>query len=207
MLPMVFTPPRGTWAGRGLVTLMTMDAWLGRPMGPPALPDRLVRRYLAAFGPASPADFRAWSGLSMRDVFERLRPRLRVFRNERGGELFDLPEAPRPNGETEVPVRFMPDYDNILLAHSDRTRIMARGQHQGLFSSNGVMKGSVLIDGFVRAQWLPTKTTGATTLTITPFETPILKMDQRAVAEEGLRLLDFLAPRETHDVRFAPVKS
>jgi hypothetical protein len=207
MLPMVFTPPRGTWGGRGLVTLMTMDAWLGRPMGPPASTDRLVLRYLAAFGPASPADFRAWSGLSMRDVFDRLRPRLKVFRNERGGELFDLPRGPRPDGETQVPVRFLPDFDNILLAHADRTRILAPGKHLGLFSSNGTMMGSVLLDGFVRAKWTPVKSKGATALVITPFEGPIPKMEQPAVAEEGLRLLDFLAPGEKHDVRCAAVKS
>lgn len=206
MMPLVFTPPRGTWGGRGLVTLMTVEAWLGRPLGAPSSPDRFVRRYLAAFGPATPADMRAWSGLSMREVFERLRPRLKVFRDERGAELFDLPKAPRPDAETNVPVRFLPDYDNILLAHADRTRIMASGQHLGLFSSNGVMQGSVLVDGFVRAKWAPAKTKGTTALVIAPFEKPIPKTEAASVAEEGLRLLEFLAPHEKHDVSFAAVQ-
>ena len=206
MLPMVFTPPRGTWGGRGLVTLMTAEAWLGRPLGPPSTPQRLVLRYLNAFGPASPADFRAWSGLSMREVFERLRQRLKVFRSERGAELFDLPKAPRPDGETKVAVRFLPDYDNILLAHADRTRIMAPGRHLGLFSSNGVMQGSVLVDGFVRAKWAPVKSKSATTLIVTPFEKQITKTDQPAIAQEGLRLLEFLAPDEKHDIHFAAVQ-
>jgi winged helix DNA-binding protein len=206
MLPMVFTPPRGTWGGRGLVTLMTVEAWLGRPLGRPSSPDRFVRRYLAAFGPASAADFRAWSGLTMREVFERLRPRLKVFQNERGAELFDIPEAPRPASDTYAPVRFLPDFDNILLAHSDRTRIMPAGKHLGMFSSNGAMMGSVLSDGFVRAKWAPLKTKGATTLVVTPFEKPIAGKESLAVAEEGLRLLKFLAPDGTHDVRLAGVQ-
>lgn len=206
MLPLVFTPPRGVWGGRGLVTLTTMEAWLGRSLGPASNPEHLVLRYLAVFGPASPADMRAWSGLSMREVFERLRPRLKVFRNERGTELFDLPRAPRPDGETHVPVRFMPDYDNILLAHADRTRVIAPGQHLGLFSSNGTMQGAVLVDGFVRAKWAPIKTSRKTELVITPFEKPITKTDQQTLAEEGLRLLDFLTPDEKHDVRFDRVK-
>jgi hypothetical protein len=206
MLPMVFTPPRGTWGGRGLVTLMEVEAWLGRPLGPPSSPDRFVRRYLAAFGPASPADFRAWSGLAMREVFERLRPRLKVFRNDRGAELFDIPDAPRPAGDTPAPVRFLPDFDNILLAHADRTRIMPTGKHLGMFSSNGTMMGSVLADGFVRAKWAPVKANDATTLIVTPFEKPIAKKEAGLVAEEGLRLLKFLAPGDEHEVRFAAVQ-
>jgi hypothetical protein len=186
---------------------MTVEAWLGRPLGPPSSPDRFVRRYLAAFGPASPSDFRAWSGLAMREVFERLRPRLKVFRNDRGAELFDIPDAPRPAGDTPAPVRFLPDFDNILLAHADRTRIMPMGKHLGMFSSNGAMMGSVVSDGFVRARWMPVKAKNATTLVVTPFEKAMGRSEALAAAEEGLRLLKFLAPDEEHDVRFAAVQS
>jgi hypothetical protein len=207
MLPMVFATPRGIWQARGQVTLTTVEAWLGRSPGPAISPDELVLRYLSAFGPAAPADFRAWSGLSQREAFERLRPRLKVFRDERGNELFDLPKAPRPDPDTTVPVRLLPDYDNILLAHADRIRIMAPGRHLGLFSSNGIMKGSVLVDGFVRAAWIPTSNRGsATTLVITPFDTALSRSDRTAVAEEGMRLLTLLAPTDEHDVRFSPVK-
>ena len=203
MEPLVFTPPRGVWGARGLVTLTTFEAWLGRPPGPPLAGDDVVRRYLAAFGPASAADFRAWSGLAMRDVFERLRPRLEIFRNENGTELFDLPRAPRPDPSLDVPVRLLPDFDNILLAHADRTRILPPGKHLGMFSSNGVMQGSVLVDGFVRAMWVPDKTG----LVITPFEKAIPKAERPAIVEEALRLLDFLAAGEKRDVRFAPPKT
>jgi len=207
MVPLVFTPPRGVWGARGLVTLTTFEAWLGRPPGPAFDEEDFVARYLGAFGPASPADMRAWSGLAVKPVFERLRPRLRVFRDEEGRELFDLPKAPRPPAEIEAPVRLLPDYDNILLAHADRTRILAPGRHLGLFSSNGIMKGSVLVDGFVRGAWIPARNDGTATLVITPFEKRLPKIEARWVEEEGLRLLDFLAPGERHEVRFGAVKS
>lgn len=206
MLPMVFTPPRGTWGGRGLVTLMTVEAWLGRPLGPAFKPEDLVLRYLAAFGPASPADFRAWSGLAMREVFEGLRPRLKAFRNERGAELFDVPNAPRPPADIEVPVRFLPDFDNILLAHADRTRILPAGKHLGMFDSNGAVRGSILLDGFVRARWSPGRSDGKTHLLVTPFGKALAKAEAASVTEEGLRLLKLLAPEDRHDVRLAPVQ-
>lgn len=206
MVPLVFTTPRGIWGAGGPVALTTLDAWLGSAPGPASTPDDLVTRYLAAYGPASAADMRAWSGLSLRPIFERLRPGLKTFRDENGGELFDVPGAPRPSGERKVPVRFLPDYDNILQAHADRTRIMAPGQHLGLFSSNGIMKGSVLVDGFVRASWIPVKTKGMTALSVTPFESPLDSSGRSAVAEEGLRLLDLLAPGDRHQVEFCPVK-
>jgi hypothetical protein len=202
MAALVFTPPRGIWGANGPVTLTTIEAWLGRSPGPGIEAEELVRRYLAAFGPASVADMRAWSGLAMRPVFEQLRPRLKTFRAEGGTELFDLARAPRPPADTDAPVRLMPDFDNILLGHADRTRIMPAGRHLGMFSSNGVMQGSVLVDGFVRAMWVPAKTT----LVITPFGKPLIKSDRPAIEAEALRLLEFLAPGEQHEVRFAPVK-
>jgi winged helix DNA-binding protein len=203
MVPLVFTLPRGTWGGKGLVTLTTFEAWLGKPPGPAMADDELVLRYLRGFGPASVADMRAWSGLAQRSVFERLRPRLRVFRDEGGRELFDLPRAPRPPADVEVPVRFLPDYDNILLAHADRTRILPPGKHLGLFSSNGIMKGSVLVDGFVRGAWIPTNAGGTTTMHITPFDKPFAKSEAREVEKEGGELLKFLAPDHKHELHIS----
>ena len=201
MVPLVFTPPRGVWGAKGPITLTTFEAWMGKPPGPAYPAEKLVLRYLGAFGPASPADMRAWSGVAMRDVFERLRPRLRVFRSESGTELFDLPRAPRPHGATRAPARLLPDFDNILLAHADRTRIMPAGKHLGMFSSNGVMQGSVLVDGFVRAMWVPK----GGSIVITPFEKPLPPSQRAAVEEEALHLLDFLATGAKHEVRFGPV--
>jgi hypothetical protein len=206
VVPLVFATPRGIWGASGPVALTTFETWLGRPPGPPIAPERLVMRYLAAFGPASPADFRAWSGLAMREAFEDLRPRLTVFKSESGGELFDVPAAPRPDPEIEIPPRYLPDYDNVLLGHADRSRIMAPGEHLGLFSAAGILKGTLLLDGFVRAGWIPVKTGGSTTLLITPFKKAIPKPDHAAIEAEGLDLLDMLAPGDTHDVRFGPTK-
>ena len=196
MVPLVFATPRGIWHAGGPVALTTFDAWLGGPPGPGIEPGKLVTRYLAAFGPASPADMRAWSGLAMRPVFERLRPKLRVFRDEKGREMFDLPRAPRPNSDEQVPVRLIPDYDNILLAHADRARIMPPGRHLGIFSSNGVMQGAVLVDGFVRAMWVPRKST----LEISPFVNSLTKAERAAIEAESHRLMNFLAPGGKHDV-------
>jgi hypothetical protein len=202
MVPLVFTTPRGLWGAGGPVALTTFESWLGRPPGPPITPEKLVLRYLGAFGPASPADMRAWSGLAMRAVFEGLRPRLKTFRDDKGRELFDLPKALRPDPETRPPVRFIPDFDNILLAHADRTRIMPEGRHLGIFSSNGVMQGAVLVDGFVRAMWRPKGSGGMTRLLITPFTKALPRSQQPAIAEEGHALLEFLAPGEKHEIEF-----
>ena len=207
MVPLVFTPPRGVWGGKGLVTLTTFESWLGGPPGPAFADEDFVLRYLAAFGPASVADMRAWAGLAMRPVFERLRPRLRTFRDPEGRELFDLPRAPRPPADVGPPVRLLPDYDNLLLAHADRTRIMAPGRHLGLFSSNGIMKGSVLVDGFVRGAWIPTTAGDTTTMLVTPFEKPMSRRDTHDVEAEARRLLEFLAPGGRHEVPFGAPKA
>jgi hypothetical protein len=207
MVPLVFTPPRGVWGAAGPVALTTMEAWLGRPPGPAIPAQQLVLRYLFAFGPASPADMRAWSGLAMRPVFEELRRTLKTFRDAKGTELFDVPRAPRPPAETPAPVRLMPDYDNILLGHSDRTRIMDAGRHVGLFSSNGIMQGAVLVDGFVRAAWRPKSEKGATTLHVAPFAKPLPARDRSAIADEARGLLDLLAPGHRHDVAFDPTRA
>lgn len=206
MVALVFTTPRGVWGAGGPVALTTFEAWLGREPGPAIEHEELVLRYLGAFGPASPADMRAWSGLAMRAAFERLKPRLRVFRDEKGAELFDLPRGPRPDGDTHAPVRFLPDYDNILLGHADRTRIMPEGKHLGMFSSNGVIQGAVLVDGFVRAMWRPRKARGSTSIVVTPFVRPLPKAEQPAVLEEAMQLLQLLAPGERHDATLGPVK-
>ena len=198
MVPLVFTPPRGVWGAKGQVTLTTFEAWMGKPPGPSYSAEQLVLRYLGAFGPASPADMRAWSGLATREVFEHLRPRLKTFRSDDGRELFDLPRAPRPDGDTPAPVRLLPDYDNILLGHSDRTRIMPAGKQPGMFSSNGIMQGTVLVDGFVRAMWRP----AGGTITVAPHDKPIPAVERAAIEEEAMRLLDLLAPGEQHEVRF-----
>ena len=202
LLPLVHVPPRGIWGESGPVALAAAEAWLGRGLDPDPSPDEAILRYLRAFGPATVADARTWSGLGgLGEVFERLRPRLVTFRDGRGRELFDVPGAPLPDPETPAPPRFLPAFDNVLLSHADRTRIVS-DEHRKRLSRDPFMR-SVLLDGFARATWKMERTRGRETLVIRPFE-PLPERDRVAVAEEGDGLLSFVAPdADARDVRFA----
>ena len=188
---LVQVPPRGIWGQSGQATWTTTESWLGRPLDPTPSPDEVFLRYLAAFGPATVADARAWSGLSgLREVFERLRPHLITFRDERGRELFDVPGAPIPDPETPAPPRFLPAFDNALLSHNDRSRIISE-EHRKMLSRDRSMRG-VLLDGFACATWRTEQRGGKLTLVIEPFE-PLTEEDRDVLAREGERLLGFLA--------------
>jgi hypothetical protein len=197
LVPLVQVPPRGVWGASGRATWTTAQAWLGRPMKMSASPAKMILRYVAAFGPATVRDMQTWSGLTrLNEVTERLRPRLRTFRDERGKELFDLPDAPLPDPDVPAPPRFLPDYDNLLLAHSDRSRIIAEE-----YRPAGIGRPTVLIDGFVRGTWRITRQGGAATLLIEPFER-LSKKNAASLTREGGRLLAFAATdAEAHDVR------
>jgi hypothetical protein len=174
LIPTVQVPPRGIWGSGGLPRLAPVEAWLGRPVRPDPDPAGLVLRYLAAFGPASAADVATWSGLTgLRPVLDTLRPRLLVFADERGRELFDLPEAPRPPADTLAPVRLLAPYDNALLAHADRARIVPVEYRRRLLSKNGIVPGTVLVDGFVHGVWeVLRRGRGPARLVVRPFRAP-----------------------------------
>jgi len=199
LLPLVRLPPRGLWGTGGRPTYSTVEAWVGRPLAAATSPDDVILRYLAAFGPATVGDVQAWSGLAaLRSTLERLRPRLRTFRDERGRELFDVPDAPLADPDAPARPRFLPEYDNVLLAHDDRTRVMAHDRRAALFTS------TLLVDGFVRGTWKIGRRGEAATLVIELFE-PLSKPERAAVAEEGARLLAFAAAdAATRDIRFSP---
>ncbi|HZI11383.1 MAG TPA: winged helix DNA-binding domain-containing protein [Myxococcus sp.] len=207
LLPLVQVPPRGVWGQSGQPTLTTAEAWLGRPMVSDGSPDALVLRYLAAFGPASVKDLQVWSGLTrLREVVERLAPGLRAYRDEKGQELWDVPDAPRPDPDTPAPPRFLPDFDNVLLSHGDRGRIVPDAYRPRLTRVNGVLPGTVLVDGFVRGSWKLQRERDTATLLVEPFKR-LSSEDRAAVAEEGTRLLTFAAPEaKTWDIRFTSLK-
>jgi hypothetical protein len=204
LVPLVQVPPRGLWNAGGPTRHTTAESWLGRPLEADPSPDDMVRRYLTAFGPATINDAQAWSGLTrLGEVVDRLRPTLRTFRDEHDRELFDLPEAPRPDGDVPAPVRFLPEYDNLLLSHADRSRIVADEHRTRLMTRNGVIPGTVLIDGFVAATWKINRHKEHATLLVEPFR-PLSKNATTAVRREGAQLLRFAAADEDHDIQLSP---
>lgn len=204
-VPLVQVPPRGVWGKSGPAAHTTVEAWLGRPLDLNPSLEELILRYLAAFGPASVKDMQTWSGLTrLSEVVERLRPRLVAFRDEQGRELFDLPDATRPDPEVPAPPRFLYDYDNLLLSHADRTRFITEEYHKQGFAMDGPMPCIALVDGFTNANWKIIRSRNTATLTIKPF-TRLSKKDTSALTEEGARLLAFAeADADAHDIQFAP---
>jgi len=207
-LPLVQVPPRGVWGRTAQVTSATTESWLGRPLAASPSIDDLLMRYLGAFGPATTADMTTWSRLTgLREVVDRLRPRLCRFRDEAGRELVDLPDAPRPDPETPAPPRFLPEYDNVLLSHADRSRFAFAVDATRLFDTGAPVHGSVLVDGVLRARWRMDRDrdNGAATLMVTHVGA-LAKRTASAVAAEGRRLVRFLAvDAPSHDVRVVPL--
>ncbi|MFD9353574.1 winged helix DNA-binding domain-containing protein [Streptomyces sp. NPDC060031] len=190
-LPLVQVTPRGVWGRSGQVRLTTVDKWLGpgTDLGeggghrPPAM-DEVVLRYLGAFGPASVKDMQTWAGLTrLREAFERLRPGLAVFQDENGVELFDLPDGVRPDADVPAPPRFLPEFDNLLLSHADRTRVLAP-ELKGRTWRGNQSHCTLLLDGFLAGMW---KLEGAT-LTVELFGTAS-KARRGEIVAEGESLL------------------
>ena len=205
LVPLIQVPPRAVWGASGLSRHTSAEAWLGSPLDPSPSPEALVARYLAALGPATVADVQAWSGLTrLAEVVDRLRPGLRTFRDERGKELFDLPDAPRPAAGTPAPVRLVAEFDNLVLSHADRARVISPDHRQRLNTRNGIFPGTVLVDGFVAGMWRIGRTRGAATLTVEMFAS-VSPADRGAVVAEAERLLGFAAPGDDHEIKFAPL--
>lgn len=206
LVPLVQVPPRAVWGAAAQARHTSAESWLGQPLSRSASPDSLVTRYLAAFGPASVRDVQAWSGLTgLREVANRLRPGLRTFRDENGTELLDLPDAPRPDPETPAPVRLTAEYDNLLLSHADRARVIANEARAKMYTRNGVFPGTVLVNGYVAGMWRIARSAGAVTLTVEPFGR-ISSKDRDAVTGEAGRMLAFTAPDAAQGIRFAPAR-
>ena len=205
LLPLVHVPPRGTWGRGGAVPAVLAETWLKRPLSDDRSPEEMIVRYLGAFGPATVKDVQVWSGLTgLRTTVEALRPQLRTFRDEQGRELFDLPGAPLPDADTPAPARFLPEYDNLLLAYEDRSRVMIDAERKAVWTKNGLL-ASALVDGRVAATWSIVRARTSVTLEIDPLKR-LAKRDRAALGEEGERLLSFTDPDATsRAVRFAPM--
>jgi hypothetical protein len=201
LLTLVQVPPRGVWGASGQPVCAAAEAWLGRPLAKSASPDALVLRYLAAFGPASVADAQSWSGLTrLAETFERLRKKLRTFRDPDGRELFDVARAPLPDEDVAAPVRFLPVYDNVVLGHADRARIVPPTARS--LVTGGRNAGSVLLDGFVGGLWRIERAKGLDVLRVALVRRPSAD-EEAGVVDEGARLLEFVAGSlRRREVRF-----
>jgi hypothetical protein len=191
LVPMIQSTPRGVWGSSAAPRFITVESWLGRELDTNTAPDQMLLRYLRAFGPATIADMRAWSYLTgLRAVVERLKPRLRMFRDERGRELFDVSEAPIADEDAPAPVRFLPEFDNALYSHDDRTRIIAAQQRAWLNRQRfgGCM---VLVDGFARGGWRHVRSKSSSLLRIEPLDA-WSPAERTAVEEEAQHLARFL---------------
>jgi len=175
-------PASGTWKQPRETRYVLIDHEQVDPV--PARED-LVRRYLGAFGPATRADIAEWSGLRVRDfepALEALEP-LRRFQDERGRELLDVPRAPLPPADSPAPVRFLPRFDNLVLSHADRTRVVSDEHRRAVIHGGGMVEATFLVDGFVAGLWRVEKER----VRVEPFA-PLPRVWRREVADEAARL-------------------
>lgn len=190
LAPLLQPPPRGVWGERAEAMLAPIAATLGRPLRADADPADLVLRYLTAFGPASTSDIRAFTGLAgVRDIVKRLD--LRRFSDDRRRELLDVPDGPLPDEDTPVPPRFLGEFDNVLLGHDDRTRVLATEHRSKILL---LPARPLLVDGMAAGIWK----SGPGGITVRAFA-PIA--DEEAVVVEGERMLDALFPDAERSVR------
>jgi winged helix DNA-binding protein len=213
LVGLVQVPPRGLWGRSGATRHATVEDWLGQQPTAPD-PKAVVRRYLAAFGPASVADLQTWSGLTrLAGVVDDLRPGLVALRDDGGRELLDLPDAPRPDPDAPSPPRLLGQFDDVFLAHADRRRIIPGGRtfarltrEHGLRRPRGaaVVSGTLLVDGYLDGTWRVGAAGGAATLRVAPFRR-LTAAEADAVGEEAARLLDVVVPDAgTRRVEVAP---
>lgn len=193
-IPMVQVPVSSGWSYPGKPAFTIAEDWLGKSFDTEDRLPELVKRYLAAFGPATTADMQSWSYLNLPDLkaaVETLRPELVVYRDEKKRELFDLPDAPPADGDLPAPIRFLPEFDNLLLSHKVRTRVVADEHRKKVYLPALRVAATILVDGFVGAVWTVAKAKGVATLTVEPLVT-LTKAQRTEIADEGERLVRFV---------------
>jgi hypothetical protein len=188
-LALVQVPPRGLLGRSHQVTVTTAEAWLGRPLVESPSVDDLVLRYLRAFGPATAADIATWSRLTgIAAVLDRLRAQLRQWQDEAGRALWDVADGELADPELQAPVRLLPEYDNVLLAHADRSRFFDPESNPALYPAGRLGRGHVLVDGYLRGSWR----IGDGRLEV--LHVPLARDDVEATVAEATRLAAFLYP-------------
>jgi hypothetical protein len=200
LLPTIQVPPRGLWNKGGNPTLTTAPLWLGTT-GTPSAVEGLVLRYLAAYGPASVADAQTWSGLTrLAEIFDRLD--LRTYTDaDSGRTLYDLPDLTLPDEDTPAPTRFLPEYDNLLLSHADRTRFISKATRSTLTLQDVLTKGTILHNGQATALWRqPKSPKSQAVLEITPI-TRITPQTWTTLKTEAQTLLTFTTPAATQEIK------
>ncbi len=202
-LPLLQVPTDVPWGWHAACDFALAESMIDAPIDASPRPEELVLRYLAALGPATVADAQSFTGVTgLKPTFQQLRPRLVSFRSEEGKELFDLPDAPRPDPSTEAPVRFLPDFDNAVMGHLDRRRIIADEDKPFVFREGLVVARTYLVDGRVAGTWRVDATKRRATLVIEPIVAPKTKA-KAAIEEEAEGLIRFLEPdARTHDLAF-----
>jgi len=191
LLPVIQVPPRWLWGRSGAATWTTIESWVGD--GLPTATDRelVVTRYLAVFWPATVSDIRVWSRLNgLRQVVDGMRGRLRTRPGEDGAELLDDPEAPILDEDSPAPPRFLPEYDNVLLGHSDRSRFFI----PGIVPPGWV--GNLLVDGMFSGWWKVVRTGKGSRLDV-HLQRKVPRAEMRAVGQEAELLHAFAAPDAT----------
>ncbi|GGQ42403.1 hypothetical protein BKA00_001228 [Actinomadura coerulea] len=193
-VPLVMVPTEDRWGFARTSRFALADTWLGSGPNAENAVDELMLRYLAAYGPASAADAQTWSGLSSTgEALERLRPSLRTFTDDKGRELFDLPDAPRPGEDGPAPARFLPEFDSLVLAHADRRRIIADEHRPMLTTKNLRVRAVFLWDGFARGIWETEYKRKVATLRMRPFEA-LPRTAVKELSTEGEAMLRFMEP-------------
>lgn len=202
-IPLVQVPVPRAWSFAGDPQFALAQSWLGQAVPSGDHLEELILRYLAAFGPASVTDMQAWSGFGgLKERVENMRPKLAVYRDENRRELFDDPDLEIEDPETPAPERFLPEFDNVLLSYSNRTRIVADEHRPKVYVPVLRVRPTILVDGFVAGNWRSEKAKGTTTLVIEPFGR-LPKSSRRALIEEGENLVRFIGyDTKNHEVQF-----
>lgn len=200
LVPMVHPPPSGLWGHRGAVPCMLAEDWTGRPAVAQPDPRELVRRYLVGYGPADAADVAAFSAVrGLRSVVAGMDELVRL-RDEDGRELVDVEDGGVADADEPAPVRFLPRFDNLLLGHADRRRIVSDEDRPRVITG-GLVRATVLVDGFAAGTW----TVEGAVLVVSPLRS-LSRVEADEVEAEGMRLLEFLEAGEAtaRAVRVAP---